>query len=111
MFEHRLEQRAAVRYKLRLPVIFYWNDGQDHVGAGFTSDVALDGVLILSSTCPQLGFSVRIEMLIPSPDHIEEELRIECVGTVTHVVELVGYVAFGVQGTFDDDHLTRRVLL
>jgi hypothetical protein len=43
------ERRATVRYKLRLPVIFHWNDGNEHTGGGFTNDVALDGALIFSS--------------------------------------------------------------
>ena len=98
-----------MRYKLRLPVIFHWNDGREHTEGGFTSDVALDGALILSSKCPPIGSEVRIEVLIPSPDHSDEELRIECVGMVTRVVEQAGYSAFGVHGIFDDDHLSRQV--
>jgi PilZ domain len=110
ILERSLQRRAAVRYKLRLPVIFHWNDGTEHTGAGFTSDVALDGALILSSRCPSVGSDVRIEVLIPSPDRSGEELRIECIGRVTRVVEQPGCNAFGVQGMFDDDHLTGHVL-
>lgn len=109
ILERSLQRRSAVRYKLRLPVIFHWNDGKEHTEGGFTSDVALDGALILSSKCPPVGSEVRIEVLIPSPDHSDEELRIECVGTVTRVVEQPGYSAFGVHGIFDDDHLSRQV--
>jgi PilZ domain len=107
--ERGLQRRQAVRYKLRLPVIFYWDDGEEHSGAGFTNDVALDGALISSNKCPPIGSSVRIEVLIPSPDHSDEELTVECVGTVTRVVEQFGCRFFGVRGSFDDDHLTRRV--
>ncbi len=104
-------RRAAVRYKLRLPVIFHWNDGTEHTGGGFTSDVALDGALILSSSCPPVGSEVRMEVLLPSPDHSGEEIRIECVGTVTRTAEHSGAGAFGVHGRFDDNHLTRRILV
>jgi hypothetical protein len=107
--ERGLQRRSAVRYKLRLPVIFYWDDGEEHSGAGFTSDVALDRALISSNRCPPIGASVRIEVLIPSPEQNGEELKIECTGTVTRVVEQFGYRFFGVRGSFDDDHLTRRV--
>jgi len=110
ILERSVQRRSAVRYKLRLPVIFYWNDGLEHTAGGFTSDVALDGALIISSTCPPIGSEVRIEVLIPSPNHSHEELRIECVGRVTRVVVPPGCSAFGVQGMFDDDHLTRQVL-
>jgi hypothetical protein len=110
ILEQSVQRRSAVRYKLRLPVVFYWNDGIERTAGGFTSDVALDGALILSSTCPAIGSEVRIEVLIPSPNHPYEELRIECVGRVTRVVALSGYGAFGVEGIFDDDHLTCLVL-
>jgi len=39
-----------------------------------------------------------------------EELRIECTGTVTRIVDQPGTKGFGVHGVFDDDHLTRHVL-
>jgi hypothetical protein len=103
------ERRAAVRYRLRLPVIFHWNDGNEHTGGGFTNDVALDGALIFSSKCPPVGSDIRIEVLVPSPDLSGEELCIECVGKVTRVAEQAG--CFGVHGTFDDDHLTRHVFV
>lgn len=102
-----LERRSAMRYKLRLPVIFHWNDGAEHTEGGFTSDVALNGAMILSSRCPPIGADIRIEVLIPSPGHAAEEIRVECVGKVTRVEKHTG---FGVRGFFNDDHLTRYVL-
>jgi hypothetical protein len=104
------ERRAAVRYRLRLPVIFHWENGREHTEGGFTSDIALDGALILSSRCPPLGADVRIEVLIPSPDHSAEEIRIECIGKVTRVWEQPGSAYFGVHGMFNDDQLTRHVV-
>jgi hypothetical protein len=73
---------------------------------GFTSDVALDGALICSSKCPPVGTDVRIEVLIPAPDHSAEEIRIECIGKVTRVWEQPGAVYFGVHGMFNDNQLT-----
>jgi hypothetical protein len=108
--EITMQRRTAVRYKLRLPVIFNWNDGTDHTGGGFTSDVSLDGALIVSSRCPATGSSIRLEILLPSPDYSGEELKIECIGEVTRVDERPGYVFFGVRCVFDDDHLTRQFL-
>ena len=98
-----------MRYKLRLPVIFHWNDGADHTEGGFTTDVALDGALILTSRCPPIGADIRIEVLIPSPDQTAEEIRIECMGKVTRVADHLGSSFFGVRGMFNDDHLTRHV--
>jgi len=105
------ERRGAVRYNLRLPVIFHWNDGTDHTAGGFTCDVSLEGALILSSTCPPVGADVRIEVLVPSPDDSSEEIRIECTGKVKRVWEQQGLVYFGVHGFFNDDQLTRRAII
>jgi PilZ domain len=106
-----IERRSAVRYKLRLPVVFHWNDGAEHTEGGFTRDVAISGALILSGKCPPMGHDVRIEVLLPPPDQLDVELRIECVGKVTRILEEAGRVGFGVQGTFDDDHLARHIPL
>jgi hypothetical protein len=103
------ERRVQVRYKLRLPVIFHWNDGSPHTEGGFTCDVALDGALIFSTRCPPMGSDIRIEVLIPAPDQSDSEVRVECVGKVTRVEEQAG--CFGVRGMFDDDHLTQQVMI
>ena len=102
-------RRAAVRYSLRLPVIFRWNDGTDHTEGGFTRDVALDGVFIVSSKCPPVGAEVRIEVLFPSPNEPSGELRIECTGKVTRIETSFKGAGFGVEGRFDDKHLTQYV--
>ena len=102
------ERRTAARYKLQLPVIFHWKDTGDHTEGGFTCDVALDGALIRSSKCPPLGSDIRIEVLLPSPERGGQEVRIQCVGKVTRVLNLGGVSSFGVEGGFDDDHITRQ---
>jgi len=99
-------KRSAVRYKLQLPVIFHWNDGGECTGGGFTSDVALDGALINSSMCPPVGSDVLIEVLLLSPVWGGQEMRIQCAGKVTRVVDQGDFMSFGVRGDFDDDHLT-----
>ena len=99
-------RRSAARYKLQLPVIFHWNEGGDRTGGGFTSDVALDGALINSSMCPPVGSDVQIEVLILSPVWGGVEMRIQCAGKVTRVMDQGDMMSFGVRGDFDDDHLT-----
>jgi len=102
------QRRKAVRYKLHLPVIFHWNDGVEHTAGGFTCDVALDGALIHSNKCPAVGSEVQIEVLLRSPNASGEQLRIQCIGRVTRVLVQGGSTWFGVEGGFDDDHLTRQ---
>jgi len=109
--ERKLQRRTAVRYKLQLPVIFYWNDGVEHTAGGFTCDVALNGALIQSAVCPPIGCDVRIEVLIPSPDLRKEQLRIQCSGKVTRALSYSGGGSFGVRGYFDDDHITRQIVV
>jgi hypothetical protein len=111
VLEFGSQRRSAIRYKLKLPVLFHWNDGAEHMEGGFTCDVALDGALILSSKYPPVGAEVRIEVLVPAPDRSGEEIRIECIGRVTRIVDQPGFTAFGVHGMFDDDHLARQVLM
>lgn len=98
-------RRTTVRYKLQLPVIFHWKEGGEYTGGGFTSDVALDGALINSSTCPPVGTDVLIEVLLLSPVEGGQEMRIQCAGKVTRVVDQGNFKSFGVRGDFDDDHL------
>ena len=104
------QRRAAVRYKLRLPVIFHWYDGCDHTEGGFTSDVALDGAFIRSKKIPPVGAEVQIEVLIPPPYEAGDEVRIHCTGKVTRVLSQDGFSGFGVVGDFDDDDLAQQVL-
>ncbi len=82
----------------------------EHTEGGFTSDIALYGALILSSKCPPVGSPIRVEVLLPSPDQSDEEIRIECLGRVARVADAFEYGSFGVQGFFNDDHLTRHIL-
>lgn len=102
----RPARRTAVRYKLRLPVLFHWMNGSEQTEGGFTKDVSLDGALVVSSRCPSVGVAVRIELLLPAPYEMECELRVECIGKVTRIEERNGYREFYVQGLFDDQHLT-----
>lgn len=103
-----LERRSATRYKLQLPVIFHWNDSQAHTEGGFTYDVAQDGVLIRSKICPPVGSAVRVEVLLPAVNPGSVGMRVQCIGEVTRVINQEGVMSFGVEGDFDDAHLTRE---
>ena len=101
------ERRTEVRYNLRLPVIFHWNDGKEQMEQGITCDVALDGALISSTRLPRVGSDVRIEVLIPAPDRSGKRLRVQCIGKVSRVDPAAGL--FGVEGSFDDEHITGQI--
>jgi hypothetical protein len=105
----QFERRSATRYKLQLPVIFHWEDGEPHTDGGFTYDVSLDGVLVQSKTCPSLGAAIWVEVLLPPSGTQRLGLRIQCSGTVTRVLNNSGAMAFGVEGDFDAAHLSSGV--
>ena len=105
----KLQRRDAVRYKLRLPVIFHWKEDCERTEGGFTCDVALDGALIRSPRCPPIGTDVQIEVLLPTPDRSGDDVKIDCIGMVIRISNQGGLTCFGVQGNFDDDHITNQV--
>ncbi len=76
------------------------------MGGGFTSDVARDGALISCSKSPPVGAQVRIELLLPAPDHVSEDLLLQCTGKVIRVLDIQGRITFDVRGTFDEAKLT-----
>jgi hypothetical protein len=110
VIEREHERRTAIRYRLRLPVIFHWNDGGEFTEGGFTYDLAIDGALICSTKCPPVGCDVRIEVLVPSPDNENEQLRVQCLGKVTRSFNDGSHTSFGVRGLFDDDNIIRKIV-
>jgi hypothetical protein len=103
------QRRSGVRYELRLPVIFHWNDGAEHTEGGFTSNIAINGALIRSAKCPAVGSAVHIEILLRSPDENVDELRIQCDAKVAHIVNQNGFTCFGVAWGLNDAHITCHI--
>jgi hypothetical protein len=99
------ENKRAIRYKLRLPVIFRWGDEEDYVAGGFTRDIAQNAAYVLSNKCPPVGSVVRIEVLVPLFDSFPAALHIEGIGKVTELIEDKGSSGFVFHGSFDDDRI------
>jgi len=87
------KQRAVARFSLRLPVIFEWSDGTDHVEGGFTKEIARDAAFILSDRCPPVGSEVRMKVLFPSPAQ-PGPLCLECAGRVARLSDVLGTKAY-----------------
>jgi hypothetical protein len=99
-----VERRNATGYKIGIPVTFLWKGGGKKRGqvrcTGMVRDVSLDGVFILSSTCPGIGSEVQME--IEQADHLRrlnslikarmKVLRIEHNPGAPHKV---GFAAYG----------------
>lgn len=100
--DYKKPRKSAVRYRCQLPVTFNWHQEGQHMGAGFTRDVSLDGALIQSTVSPPVGCEVSVEILVPSPNEDGKHLRVQCTGKVNGVVRQSGGYSFGVRGFFDD---------
>src|SRR5271163_3156536 len=96
---------GAVRYTLRLPAIFRWDDGVDHVEGGFTEEIGQDTALVFSSKCPPVGSEIRIEVLVSLPESYPGALRIGAEGKVTEIIYVDTCSGFRFRGRFDDEQI------
>ena len=63
----KAERRKISRYRLQLPVLFSWHDGQEiRTQGGFTRDVSVQGMFVTSSVTPSVKTPVNVELLLPS---------------------------------------------
>jgi len=77
------ERRKAIRYGLRMPVVFRWK-GSGRVrlqGEGFTRDISAGGVFIVTSACLPPNAVVDMEILFPAANmpsniHIKREMKV-----------------------------------
>ncbi|MBV9341420.1 MAG: PilZ domain-containing protein [Acidobacteria bacterium] len=60
------ERRKASRYRLRLPVLFSWIQGEQfHTEGGFTRDVSAKGLFVTSRVAPPSEAPIRLEVVLP----------------------------------------------
>jgi len=61
-----LQQRACVRYRLRVPVICNWTGPEGRLRCdGFTRDISTQGVFVLCDVPPVIGTAVVVELVFP----------------------------------------------
>jgi hypothetical protein len=62
-----VELRRFVRYRLDLPVTYMWRDarGESERAAGFTWDISMGGMFVVSSQCPPPQSQVWCEVILP----------------------------------------------
>jgi hypothetical protein len=94
-----------VRFKLRLPVIYRWSDGNARTEGGFTVDISKEGALIRCQSPPPIGSDVQIDVLVPWPDGRSESVRVQCIGHVTRALSLDHDCVFAVSGSFAEQLL------
>ncbi len=64
------ERRRTKRYRMTTAAIFHWNgpDDQQFQGEGATRDMSVEGVFVLTATCPPAKASVQMEVILPLSD-------------------------------------------
>jgi hypothetical protein len=78
------ERRTALRYPLRLPVVFSWQDdtGRVHGCDGYCRDLGSRGIYVQAELVPPLGVSVEMNVFLPRPEHSARPSEIHAIGRV-----------------------------
>ena len=64
------EKRRVCRYRLSLPALLSWVDGENHTCVGFTRDVSAKGAFVLCSKSVPPNAMVEIEILLPTSGEV-----------------------------------------
>jgi hypothetical protein len=78
------ERRTALRYPLRLPVVFSWQDESGRVQGcdGYSRDLGSRGIYVQAEVVPPLGVSVEMNVFLPRPEHSARPSEIHAIGRV-----------------------------
>jgi hypothetical protein len=78
------ERRTALRYPLRLPVVFSWQDERGRIQGsdGYCRDLGSRGIYVHSELVPPLGVSVEMNVFLPRPEHSVRPSEIHAIGRV-----------------------------
>jgi hypothetical protein len=78
------ERRTALRYPLRLPVVFSWQDEDGRVQGcdGYSRDLGSRGIYVYAERVPPLGVSVEMNVFLPRPEHSSRPSEIHAIGRV-----------------------------
>jgi hypothetical protein len=78
------ERRTALRYPLRLPVVFSWQDehGKIQGSDGYCRDLGSRGIYVLSNLVPPLGVAIEMNVFLPRPEHCARPSEIQAIGRV-----------------------------
>jgi hypothetical protein len=78
------ERRTALRYPLRLPVVFSWQDdnGRLQGSDGYSRDLGSRGIYVQAEVAPPLGVSVEMNVFLPRPEHSSRPSEIHAIGRV-----------------------------
>jgi hypothetical protein len=93
-----VEQRRAVRFPLRVPVIFRW---ENQTSVGRTRDISIAGVFATCDTLPPVGTALSLEVHIPPLErNTPQSLYLEAAGKVIRVEAGEEYSGFAATAPF-----------
>ena len=98
-----VQQRESVRFHIRLPVIFRWNDEQGgrQQNGGFTRDISRRGLFVYSLIPPPSGVSVDLEVMLPPLAESGHGVRLQSEGRVLRIERKGERAGFAATGDFD----------
>lgn len=98
-----MQRRESVRFHLRLPVVFRWNDAQGgrQQNGGFTRDICTEGLFVYSSIPPPQGVTVEVEVMLPPLEESGHGVRLESKGRVLRIERKGEHTGFAATGDFD----------
>ena len=98
-----VQQRESVRFHIRLPVIFRWNDEQGgrQQNGGFTRDISRRGLFVYSLIPPPSGVTVELEVMLPPLAESGHGVRLQSEGRVLRIERKGEQAGFAATGDFD----------
>ena len=98
-----MHQRESVRFNIRLPVIFRWNDEQRgrQQNGGFTHDISTGGLFVSSLIPPPSGVTVELEVMLPPLAESGHGVRLQSEGRVLGIERKGEQTGFAATGDFD----------
>ena len=82
-----MELRKRVRHRLAVDAVFTWRGAEDSWlhGEGVTRDISVAGAFIFSLTCPPVGATIQLDMLLLPLDSGARSLRLKTEAAVIRV--------------------------
>jgi hypothetical protein len=74
-----IERRRAIRYPVKLPASFSWEDEQRIMrqGEGRTRNISEKGVFVDAAICPPIGSSVEVRFLLPALNDSGRKMHVQ----------------------------------
>src|ERR1019366_6647483 len=98
-----MQQRESVRFHIRLPVLFRWNDEQGgrQQNGGVTRDISRGGLFVYSLITPPSGVTVELEVMLPALEESGHGVRLGSEGRVLRIERKGEHTGFAATGDFD----------